>query len=136
MTHYVGIIDGQKDVWGVRIPDVPGCHGGGGTPEQALSDAVSALSEIADDLARRGRSLPAARTISECASDPAIRKDMSETDAFVLVPLIFESGRPARANISMDAGLLQAIDSAAKRRGLTRSAFLASAAREKILSEV
>ena len=57
-------------------------------------------------------------------------------DAFVVLPLIVESGRPTRANISLDAGLLQSIDMAAKARGLTRSAFLASAAREKILAEV
>jgi metal-responsive CopG/Arc/MetJ family transcriptional regulator len=37
-----------------------------------------------------------------------------------------------RANLSLDAGLLDAIDDAAKAHGLTRSAFLASAAREKI----
>jgi metal-responsive CopG/Arc/MetJ family transcriptional regulator len=53
----------------------------------------------------------------------------------VIVPLIFDSGRPARANLSLDSGLLQAIDEAAQARGLTRSAFLASAAREKIVSE-
>jgi len=34
--------------------------------------------------------------------------------------------------VTFDAGLLAAIDEAAARRGLTRSAFLANAAREKI----
>jgi metal-responsive CopG/Arc/MetJ family transcriptional regulator len=43
-----------------------------------------------------------------------------------------DSGRAVRANLSLDAGLLDAIDEAAKAHGLTRSAFLASAAREKI----
>jgi metal-responsive CopG/Arc/MetJ family transcriptional regulator len=37
-----------------------------------------------------------------------------------------------RANLSLDAGLLDAIDEAARKRGLTRSGFLATAAREKI----
>jgi metal-responsive CopG/Arc/MetJ family transcriptional regulator len=37
-----------------------------------------------------------------------------------------------KANISLDQGLLDAVDAAAKRSGLTRSGFLASAAREKI----
>jgi hypothetical protein len=37
--------------------------------------------------------------------------------------------------ISLDSGLLAAIDEAAAARGLTRSAFLASAAREKIAAE-
>ena len=35
----------------------------------------------------------------------------------------------------MEAGLLAEIDEAARRRGLTRSAFLASAARDKIAAE-
>jgi metal-responsive CopG/Arc/MetJ family transcriptional regulator len=39
-----------------------------------------------------------------------------------------------RANITIDAGLLESIDREAKLRGLTRSAFLASAAREKIIA--
>jgi metal-responsive CopG/Arc/MetJ family transcriptional regulator len=38
-------------------------------------------------------------------------------------------------NLSLDAALLAAIDEAAKARGLTRSAFVASAAREKIAAE-
>ena len=52
-----------------------------------------------------------------------------------LVPLILDSYRPAKANLSLDAGLLEAIDEAAEARGLTRSAFIASAAREKITNE-
>lgn len=35
-------------------------------------------------------------------------------------------------SVSLDAGLLEAIDAAAKARGLTRSSFIATAAREKI----
>eukprot|EP01037_Dinobryon_pediforme_P029075 gene29075-32589_t len=38
MVHYVGIIDGSDDVWGVRVPDFPGCHGGGATAEAAIED--------------------------------------------------------------------------------------------------
>jgi hypothetical protein len=51
------------------------------------------------------------------------------------VPLVLETGRPVKANLSLDAGLLAAIDEAAAARGLTRSAFLSSAAREKIRAE-
>ena len=52
-----------------------------------------------------------------------------------LVPLILDSGRPAKANLSIDSGLLDAIDEAAKRIGVTRSAYLAAAARNKILQD-
>ena len=54
---------------------------------------------------------------------------------FVRLLIERDMGRPAKANLSLDVGLLAAIDEAAAARGLTRSAFLASAAREKIKSE-
>jgi hypothetical protein len=49
-----------------------------------------------------------------------------------IVPLILEGGKPAKAIISLDAGTLQAIDEEAAAHGLTLSAFMASAALEKI----
>jgi hypothetical protein len=50
----------------------------------------------------------------------------------VIIPVMIDDGRTVRANLTFDAGLLRAIDEAANLRGLTRSAFLASAGREKI----
>ena len=64
--------------------------------------------------------------------DPDVAATLAEGGVFVLVPLLIESGRSVKANISLDRGLLDAIDEAAKRVGVTRSSFLASAAREKI----
>jgi predicted RNase H-like HicB family nuclease len=43
--YYVSILDGADDAWGVRIPDCPGCHGGGTTADLVISDALSALRE-------------------------------------------------------------------------------------------
>ena len=42
-----------------------------------------------------------------------------------------EAGRAVKANLSLDAGPLAAIDEAAEARGLTRSALLSSAARDR-----
>jgi predicted RNase H-like HicB family nuclease len=131
-THYVGILDGEGDIWGVRIPDVPGCHGGGDTPEAALADAVSALREVASHYAIIGTPLAAARSAKDIIADPKVAYDASSGESLVMVPLLLDRGRPVRANISLDAGLLETIDAEAKRRGLTRSAFLASAAIDKI----
>ena len=55
MTHYGGILDGSEDVWGIRIPDLPGCHGGGATPDAAISDVVSAARDWADAWVASGR---------------------------------------------------------------------------------
>ncbi len=59
--------------------------------------------------------------------------EIGESERAVMIPLLLDSGRTVRANVSLDAALLDAIDAAAKERGLSRSAFLASAAREKIM---
>ncbi len=48
MPQFYGIMDGSGDNRGVRIPDLPGCHGGGGTPGEALADAISAARERAE----------------------------------------------------------------------------------------
>ena len=50
----------------------------------------------------------------------------------MLVPLLADPGRTVRVNVTVERGLLEQIDEAAEARGLTRSAFLAQAAREKI----
>ncbi len=47
MTRYVGILDGEGDVWGVTLPDIDGCVGAGATPEEAIESATIALREVA-----------------------------------------------------------------------------------------
>lgn len=136
MSHYVGVLEGEGDVWSVWLPDLMGCVGAGPTPDAAVKDVTSALSLVATMMVADGEELPRARTRAELLDDKWVAEAVRNGDVLMGIPLIIERGRPARANISLDAGLLESIDAAAKARGLTRSAFLASAAREKILSEV
>ena len=130
MVQHVGILDGGGNVWGNRIPDFPGCHGGGATAEDALADAISALREVASYYVASGRDVPAPRSMDEVRRDKAAFDPACES--LVMVPLLLDKARPVRANISIDAGTLEAIDEEAERRGLTRSSFLASAAVDKI----
>jgi predicted RNase H-like HicB family nuclease len=132
MTQYVSILDGSEKVWGVRIPDVPGCHGGGATPEDAIGDAISALRELAAHYASEGLTMPEPRSVQLVIADPDAEYDAASGETLVMIPLLLDRKRLVRANISLDAGLLEAIDEEAHRRGLTRSAFLASAALDKI----
>ena len=131
MTHYVGVLDGSGAVWGVRIPDIPGCVGGGDTPDAAIASVVEALRDVAAHRREGGFALPAPTTLTDIVGSGEI----GEGESAVMVPLFLDSGRTVRANVSFDAALLEAIDAAAKARGLSRSAFLASAARDKILAE-
>ena len=129
--YYVAILEGEADNWAVRIPDLKGCYGAGTSAEAALADATSAAREWASHQTMRGVEIPLPRAMREVASCPDAEFD-AQTESLVMIPLLVDRSRPVRANISLDAGLLESIDQEAKRRGLTRSAFLASAAREKI----
>jgi len=128
MAHYVGILDGSGDVWGVRLPDVPGCVGAGATPEEAIADVTGALRDVVAYKKSGDFDIPKPRSLAEILASGEVESGEST----VLIPLLLDAGRTVRANVTFDAGLLEAIDAAAAQRGLTRSAFLASAAREKI----
>lgn len=132
MAYYIGILDGKGDVWGVRIPDAPGVHGGGATPEEAISDATSALREVGALLVSEGKDLPKPRSMTDVLADKEAAPDVKAGESAVMIPLLLDRGRSVRANISLDAGLLETFDAEAARRGLTRSAFFVSAASQVI----
>ena len=134
MTHYVGILEGAGKVWSIRVPDVPGCHGGGATPDEALADTMSALREMARIYAADGVRLASPRDMHAIRNDKASEFD-AQTESLVLVPAIVATGRLVKTDLSIDAGTLAAIDAAAERRGLTRSAFLTTAALSEIERE-
>jgi len=66
-------------------------------------------------------------------SDKEVRKALKGGATTMLVPLVASPGRTVRVNVTVERGLLEQIDEAAAARGLSRSAFLAQAAREKIV---
>ena len=130
MTNSVGILDGSGKTWGVRIPDLPGCYGGGASAEAAIDDAASAAREWLAQQLSKGLAQPKARNLAAIIKAGEI--DASNQETAVIISVILDSGRTVRANLTFDAGLLEAIDNEAQNRGLTRSAFLASAARERL----
>ena len=129
--RYPVVIDGKPGGYGVVVPDLPGCTSAGKTIEEALQNVVEAI-ELWVRYARDGEALPRPRSIEALRKDRDVAETLAEGGVFAVVPVVFEAGRPTKANLSLDAGLLEAIDEAAQAHGLTRSAFLASAAREKI----
>ena len=90
-----------------------------------MRSAMEAISLWAEDEA-----LPSPRSIE--AIRDASKEDLEEGAFLMSVPVISLSGRTVRANVTIDAGLLSGIDMVAKSRGLTRSSFLAQAARREI----
>jgi predicted RNase H-like HicB family nuclease len=135
VTHYIAVIESEGKTVGAWFPDVPGCVTVAKNEALTIAQAADALRLWAEDAVECGEALPTPRGLKALRADPDVIESLSRGAAFVFVPLLLDSGRPARANISLDRNLLDAIDEAAKARGLTRSAFLASAARDKILAE-
>lgn len=129
--RYIGLLDASAiGEFGIAFPDCPGCVAMGGDEDEVFANAVEALAEWLGDLAPQQRPQP--RTAAALRGDPDVSEEIENGAVFVIVPFIDDQGRATRANISLDAGLLQAIDETAKMLGLTRSGFLAQAAREKI----
>lgn len=79
-----------------------------------------------------GRALDGRKGVEAVLTDPDVREAMATGGVLVSIPLLENRGKLARANISLDEGLLASIDATAKRLGVTRSAFMAAASLEKI----
>lgn len=126
MQYFYAIVDKEGDsAFGVRFPDLPGCFSAADAIEDVLPNACEALEfwfEDAEPVAPQRLD-----QVREAAAE-----DIAAGFFIVAVPYIRRLGRQVRANISLDKGMLDAIDRAAAERSLTRSAFLADAARNEI----
>lgn len=129
MRTYIGVVhqDGES-AYGIHFPDVPGCFSATDTLSDLLPNAAEALALHLEDKAP-----PDARPLEQVRADPEVAADLAAGAMLVAVPWFSLTGRTTKANITMDAGLLSAVDEVAKARGLTRSAFLADLARREIM---
>ena len=118
--------------FGVSFPDVPGCIAVGETMEKALESAAEALAFHIEGMEKDGDPLPAPRALDEIMNAPELAEDR-EGAVLASVPLVRDLGSTTRINVSLDLGLLQAMDSAARQRKQTRSAFIASAVRKELI---
>lgn len=127
MKYFYAVVHKDADsAFGVHFPDLPGCFSAADEIEQLVPNACEALELWFEDAAEEVEP----RSLDEVRGRAAA--DLAEGAFIVAVPRIRRSGRQVRANISLDRGMLDAIDRAAADRHLTRSAFLADAARNEI----
>ena len=103
----------------------------GDTVDGAVLHGSEALAFHVEGLVEDGEAIPAPRLIDAIKADPDLAEWRRGAD-FVLIPLLLDRGSSRRVNISLDRGLLEAIDDEARQRRMTRSAFLATAARHEI----
>ena len=130
MSNYTAIIDGEAGRYGAWFPDLPGCTAMGETIDQLVINAVDAMRDWASLSVERGGGPPSPRPIEALRNDPEVEEALREGAHLRCVPMILTVGRPVKANLSLDAGMLAAIDAEARRRGLTRSALVEWLAKE------
>lgn len=129
--RYTLLIDGEAGGYGVVVPDMPGCTAMGDTIEEALFNAADAMRDWAEAIEETGGRVPAARRPEQIFTEEEdVRAALAAGATLASAPLIRASGRPARANLSLDAGVLATIDAEAKRRNMTRSGFIEFMARQ------
>lgn len=132
--RYVAFIHKDPDsTFGVSFPDFPGCISAGDSLEEAIANGVEALAGHVAWMESDGDPIPAPRTADEVTADPDLA-DWREGATLVYLPLVRDLGSTTRINVSLDLGLLNAIDAEARQRKQTRSAFIASAVRKELTS--
>ncbi|MGJ3232684.1 MAG: type II toxin-antitoxin system HicB family antitoxin [Oceanicaulis sp.] len=128
MTVFIGVVHKDPDsAYGIQFPDAPGCISAADQFEDLPRMAAEALALWCEDAEP-----VTPRSLDEVRTDPDVIRDLQDGAVLLAVPLIRLSGRTVKANLTLDAGLLQAIDAAARARGLSRSAFMADAARREL----
>lgn len=126
MKYFYAVVHKDEDsAFGVTFPDLPGCHSAADRIEDVVPNACEALELWFEDAADQAP-LPLDR-IRELAAD-----DLAAGAFVIAVPRIANDHRVARVNVSLERGILDAIDAAAGARNLTRSSFIAQAARNEI----
>ena len=131
--RYIAFIHKEEDsVFGVSFPDFPGCISAGDSLDEALLNASEALQGHVQMMEADGDHVPSPRSIDDIMKDKSLIEER-EGAIISAVPLIRDRGSTTRINVSLDLGLLEAIDDAARARKQTRSAFLASAARRELV---
>ena len=130
--RYVSFIhrDGDSS-YGISFPDFPGCVSVGDTVDDAIRYGCEALAFHVEGLSDDGEPVPPPRSVEAIKAGPDLA-DWRHGADIVLMPLLVDRGSSRRVDISLDRGLLEAIDDEARQRRMTRSAFLASAARREL----
>lgn len=130
MATYFGILDGDRDNgYGIVFPDLPGCTAMGDSIDEARRNATEAVADWADVTEANGGTIPKPRALEELRADREAIEALRQGGSVVAIPLVRDSGRKTVANLSLDTGLLAAIDATAKARKISRSSLVELLAR-------
>ena len=129
MYYWAIVHHDEGSAFGVSFPDAPDCFAAADQEADTMANAIAALDDYFED----HRAHPAASSLEDVRRRYA--QDLAEGAYLIQVPFIPRKTKSVRVNVSLEQGLLEAIDEAAKRADLNRSSFLAHAARREIAGD-
>ena len=123
-------------VYGVTVPDVPGCFSWGDTIEEAMKNAQEAIFSHFETLLELDEDIELdCSGMEQLVHDPAYADDGWKLWALVDVDLATLDKKPERINVSIPRFVLHKIDSYVGLKHETRSGFLSRAALTMIAQE-
>jgi predicted RNase H-like HicB family nuclease len=128
MRYFTAIVhqDGES-AYGLTFPDLPGCFAAADDWNAIPAAATEALDLWFEDMPDvEPSSLDTLRQLE------TVCEELAGGAVLFSVPYIPADTAVERVNVTIERGLLRAIDETAKSRGMTRSSFLASAARHEL----
>jgi predicted RNase H-like HicB family nuclease len=129
----IAIHKDPETIYGVTVPDVPGCFAAGDTIDEAMANARNAIYAHIETNLELGEPVDVnASSIEALADDPDYA---GAVWAVVDVDLSKLDPTPERVNISLPRFVLGKIDAHAAARNEKRSGFLARAALSVIAAE-
>jgi predicted RNase H-like HicB family nuclease len=128
MRHYFAWVEQEgESAYCTQFPDLPHVFSAADEQENVIREACDALRLAAQDSV-----LPLPSDHASILKREEVRAALAKGAYLIQVPLIEIGTEVVRANITLERAMLDAIDFAAKGRGMTRSAFMVNAARHEI----
>lgn len=125
-VYFAAIHKDSKSDYTALFPGIPGCITAGSTVEELEAMAREALQGHLEVSRDYGDTIPVPLTLEAAKA----HKDAKGAEFFLAVSVQVESGKATRLNITMPEDLVEEVDAYSRRRGMSRSAFLAQAARQ------
>lgn len=129
MRYYMALVHHDEDgAYGLSFPDLPGAFAAADDWDQIPAAVTEAL-----DLWFEDQPDVEASSLDDLRQRQDVAEEVSSGAVLMPVPYIPADTATLRVNVTLERGLLRAIDATAKDRKMTRSSFLASAARRELV---
>lgn len=115
--------------YGVTVPDLPGCFSAGDSLDDALASVMEAIDLHLEGMTEAGEEVPLPSPVAELRQHSDYAGGIW---ALVDVDTSRFEGKAEKINITLPRRLLHKIDETARARHLSRSAFLALAAKREM----